>query len=276
MTASVPADTIWDAHHFVQSSAPSSSWVNAPPFIPLSSQPYSFTPHPPASVNSTSDFHRPYSPDSWVQDLGAAAAAPLPRSRSRYRPPPLDLPHFDGDPQSWPLFIQTFKIQVHDAVNTDAERIAYLRGCLSPSVQQSIGEALLHPGLYQFALQELQRKHGSPQVISNTCVDAIIQIGSFKDGDFRALHSYSSSLRSVVATFKVSGHQSELYSSTTLAQLVRKLPPLLQSRWAQYSYGLNRPLSIIDLAQWIDFITMAERSVRSYDPHDFPHDRGRD
>ncbi|KZS02707.1 Uncharacterized protein APZ42_000143, partial [Daphnia magna] len=56
---------------------------------------------------------------------------------------------------------------------------------------------------------------------------------SFKDSDYESLKQFSSTLRSVVATLQLGGYGLELHSSTTLAQLVGKLPPTLRSKWAE-------------------------------------------
>lgn len=199
-----------------------------------------------------------YTPDAWIQQLNAP---PGPFRPSGHRPPKLPPPRFNGEPRDWPMFIQSFKVQVHDAVPTDAERLAHLRGCLSSEIQRSLGEAILNPGLYNCALAELQRRYGSPQLVSQACVSSLLALPSFKDNDPQLLHDFSSSLRSVVATLKLGGHDNELLIGVTLAQLVAKLPRSLKSRWGEYSYSLGKQPSVGDLDNWLDFVSMAERSV---------------
>lgn len=145
----------------------------------------------------------------------------------------MELPKFDGSPRQYPLFIQSFKIQVHDACDNDAVRLAHLRNCLSPEIQSHLGEALVNPGLYQFALRELQRKFGNPQIVAQACTTSLLALKPFKDNDYPALRLFASTLHSVVATLNYSGYGVELYSSATLYQLVSKLPPTLKSKWGE-------------------------------------------
>ena len=62
------------------------------------------------------------------------------------------------------LFIHMFKIFIHDAVSSDAERIAHLHDALTPEIRKIVGGALLNPCLYQHALSELHKKNGNPQL----------------------------------------------------------------------------------------------------------------
>ena len=91
-----------------------------------------------------------YTPDSWIYQLGTPLYVP---TQSFTRPPRVEVKHFNGDPRNWPMFIQSFKSQVHDACHSDSERLSLLRNCLTTDVQKQIGEAMLNHGLWHFALR---------------------------------------------------------------------------------------------------------------------------
>ncbi|XP_057372209.1 uncharacterized protein LOC130693104 [Daphnia carinata] len=202
-----------------------------------------------------------YSPDAWIFTVNRHDAPPTFRSSSR--PPKAEPPKFDGNPINWPMFIQSFKVQIHDTCFSDAERQHHLRACLTTEIQKNLGEVLLNPGLYSFALKELHRKFGNPRIVSTACSSLLLKLSSFKDSDYESLKQFSSTLRSVVATLQLGGYGLELHSSTTLAQLVGKLPPNLRSKWAEVSYRIQDRLpTILDLDTWLDDVTMAEYFVR--------------
>jgi hypothetical protein len=162
------------------------------------------------------------------------------------------------------MFIQMFKVFVHDAVSSHAERIAHLHDALTPSIRKDIGGALLNPGLYQHALNELHKRYGNPQIVSQTCTESILKLSPFKDNDFSALRAFSADLHSVVATLRLGGYGMELYSHATLSQLVLKLPPALKSRWGEKSWAMQPTLATVeDLDQWLDGVAMAERSIQA-------------
>ena len=222
----------------------------------------------------------PYSADEWISSIGLNMMASS-SARSNIKPPRMELPKFDGSPRQYPLFIQSFKIQVHDVCDNDAVRLAHLRNCLSPEIQSHLGEALVNPGLYQFALLELQRKFGNPQIVAQACTTALLALKPFKDNDYAALRLFASTLHSVVATLNYSGYGVELYSSATLYQLVSKLPPLLKSKWGEVSWSWQPNLpTVVDFDCWLDNVSMAEYALRAGVPvqeqqSDKPNKNGR-
>ena len=217
-----------------------------------------------ASVNST----QLYSPDEWIHSLGTMGEMVSPRSPFM-RPPKTDMPKFNGDPRYWPMFSQSFKIQVHDLFpNDDAIRLTHLRNCLTENVRKQLGEALLNPMLYSYALKELYRKFGNPQIVSQACTSDLLELQPFKDEDYDALRSFSATLHSVVATLQLGGYTSELCSNSTLLLLVSKLPPRLKSRWGEKSWELtgachNALPTVLDFDTWLDNVSMAEYSLRA-------------
>ena len=168
---------------------------------------------------------RPYTPvgppDSWINSPDYEFYR---RPTSYYKPPKLELVKFDGNPLNWPLFIQSFKVQVHDAVGNDSERIAHLNNCLAPEVGAQLGISLRDPGLYRYALQELQATYGSQIVIAKTCSSILRSLRRVPHGDYAALSKLSASLKSIVATYQLCGFDSELKSYDSVDRVLSCLP----------------------------------------------------
>jgi hypothetical protein len=206
---------------------------NRSPFLPPAALYRSSTPRIQSGIASGSNpFMQQqssfYTPDAWIFTIDRHDSPPT--SRPSSRPPKAEPPKFDGNPRNWPMFIQSFKVQIHDTCSSDAERQHHLRTSLSSEIQNQLGETLLNPGLYPFALKELHRKFGNARIVSTACSSSLLKLPSFRDSDYDSLKSFSSTLHSVVATLQLGGYGSELQSSTTLAQLVGKLPPNLRSK----------------------------------------------
>ncbi|XP_057368282.1 uncharacterized protein LOC130689298 [Daphnia carinata] len=244
------------------------------PFPSNEMAPPLYLPAPPiplAPPQVTLDSSRVYTPDAWIHSPENPSAL----GRSGVKPPRMKAPNFDGNPRNWPMFIQMFKVFVHDAVNSDAERIAHLHDALTQAIRKDIGEALQNPGLYRHALSELHKRYGNPQIVSQACTSSLLKLQSFRDNDYKALRAFSADLHSVVATLRLGGYGMELHSNATLSQLVSKLPPALRSRWGEKSWSMQPQLSTVeDLDKWLDGIAMAEHSIRagsieSY--HEKPH-----
>ena len=186
-------------------------------------------------VNYASTHAQRNTPDSWIN---APDYVFYQRSSSFYKPPKLELAKFDGNPLNWPLFIQSFKVQVHDAVGSDSERIAHLNNCLAPEVGARLGITLRDPGLYRFALQELQATYGSQIVIAKTCSSILRSLKPVLQGNYAALSKLSATLNSAVVTYQMCGFESELKSYDTVDRVLSCLPELIQER--RYYWACNQ------------------------------------
>jgi hypothetical protein len=146
-----------------------------------------------------------------------------------------------------------FKVFIHNAVSSDAERISHVHYVLTPEIRKNIGGALLNPGLYQHALSELHQRYENPQVVSQACTSSLLKLRHFKGNDFNA--------HSVGVTLRLGGCGMELHRHATLSH---KLPPVLKNRWCEKSWAMQPTLtSVEDLDQWIDGVTMMVRSIRA-------------
>ena len=151
--------------------------------------------HP--DYNSSSAVH---TADHWIHTLGSTHAT---TGRSGIKPPRKKVPSFDGDPKGWPIFIQMFKQVMHDAVTSDAERIAHLDESLTSEIRKTIGGALLNPSLYLHALVELHKRYGNLQLISLACTSSLKRLQLLRDNDINSLQAFSANIHSVVATLRL-------------------------------------------------------------------------
>jgi hypothetical protein len=142
-------------------------------------------------------------PDMWITNLGVPNLnQPAPNS-AQPRAPQMSIQTFSGDPQDWPS-LAGFKILIHDACASDAERLYHLRYSLRQDVRDHIGDALLHPGLYPHALKELHRKYGNPQLVAQACNEKLMALSAFKEDDLKALQKFSAKVRGVVRRLRFS------------------------------------------------------------------------
>lgn len=92
----------------------------------------------------------------------------------------MKVPNFGGGLRNWPMFIQMFKIFVHDAVSSDAERIAHLHDALTHKIRKNNGGDFLNPGLDHNVLHEMHKRYSNPQLVSQSCTATLLQHQQFK------------------------------------------------------------------------------------------------
>lgn len=200
--------------------------------------------------------------DDWIGDLGN------PHHRqgagdSGLRPPKLTLKPFDGNPLEWYTFKTMFRLLIHIPCGDDAVRACHLYNSLSSKLQEEFGEYLNRPELYAEALKEIEKRYGSPQVVSQACGNKLLALSTVKEGDFAGLKSFSTTLHSVVNTLIKCGFKDQLSAHPTLISLERRLPLHLQEEWAKEVLELEpNPPNLRDFDTWLEKIVMQKARVQ--------------
>lgn len=104
----------------------------------------------------------------------AGAVAPAVRAP---RLPSIELMSFDGDIRNWPLFYASFKSTVHDNGSlTDADRLYYLIGKLSPKAQSVFAGVTPSAENYPVIFQSLIDRYQDTRVLASTYFDQALNL----------------------------------------------------------------------------------------------------
>ena len=172
---------------------------------------------------------------------------------------PRGLKRFNGDPKEFPLFMANFKFLVHDVINDDGVRLARLREALEPHVASRIANLLFNSSNYFSAMKALKNKYGHPFLISKGHIDALRKLPVVKEDDSKMLREFVEKLNSAVAALMTSDYSSELYSTTLLTEILRKLPSRLRNEWGQVVIDLQpRPPNLRDFDVWLERASMRD------------------
>lgn len=98
------------------------------------------------------------------------------------RLPPLDLVGFSGQQESWPLFYQSFKTNVHDNKKlTDAQRVQYLVGKLSGSALNIFAGILPNESNYATIWDSLVQKYQDKRLLGSMYLNNILDLKTTSD-----------------------------------------------------------------------------------------------
>ena len=180
----------------------------------------------------------------------------------------MQLGRFSGLAKDWPTFKSCFKFIVYDNCGSDEEASVHLSTLLPSEVKESLGATLLQPHMFAYAMRELEKKYGSPQMVSMDCIGRMLGLPPLKEDDLPALKHFSSTVRGAVATLASTGHSAQLACHSTLLQLLNKLTPLLRREWGRQSYAIESatrlPPSLADFDHWLDTIYMEEQRAQPF------------
>ena len=154
----------------------------------------------------------------------------------------------------WPTFFAHFKDLVdHNESLSSTEKMALLRRCLKPEIQESLGDCINDPTMYDSALEELATTYGHPHIISRAYIRTIINLPKITSfGDYKTVLNFETTLRGAAASLKNGGYEFELKAGVLLESVVEKLPSELQSKWGKKVVKSHPEyLTLQDFIDWL-------------------------
>ena len=132
---------------------------------------------------------------------------------------------------------------------------------MNQDIRRRVAHLFVPPSTYELALQELEKKYGSPEVIKQAHVQHLAAMQPVKSGDFQALFEMAAMVRDAVTSTLSFRSQQEITHSTVVLQLATKLPLDLQREWGRVAYSLRPKIATLaDFDKWIDGVVGAEES----------------
>ena len=95
--------------------------------------------------------------------------------------PKLTIKRFCGDPTSWPEFIDTFTVAIHDNVElTPIEKFTYLKSYTGGEAEKCLEGLTLSSANYNHALEMLAERFGNKQLITSKHMSTLLGLEKVK------------------------------------------------------------------------------------------------
>ena len=93
----------------------------------------------------------------------------------------LTIKRFCGDPTSWPEFIDTFTVAIHDNVElTPIGKFTYLKSCTGGEAEKCLEGLKLSSANYNHALEMLEERFGNKQLIISKHMSKLLGLEKVK------------------------------------------------------------------------------------------------
>ncbi|KAI4486275.1 hypothetical protein M0802_012399 [Mischocyttarus mexicanus] len=235
-----------------------------------------------AGENEFNDFDeladRYYAIETKINGIaGASILPPIPNpSRTTVKTPRaialphIDLPHFDGDLESWPAYKENFVSLIDGSTDlSEVDKFSYLRGSLRGSARKALDSYRPTTANYKIAWNALLKTYDRPRLLIAHAIDAILDREILRDNDRAGLEGLMHDAHARVNHLTSLG----LTPLTVLTHLYARLtPPQYQAEWRKRA-GSDAYPSIEDLFTfWTDKLVELPSTTKS----SVRKDRGRD
>ena len=205
----------------------------APPTVyttPASSLPTALTgvTHAPVGSISTGVTHMPTSLMPTVP--ATVYHNPVGTNVPHVRLPKLNMKRFNGDLTKWTTVWDSFSSSIHTNPSLSSiDKFNYLISLLESTAAEAIAGLTPTDANYEEAVSVLQRRFGSPQMIINRHMEALLNVpGISSHQDTRGLRKLHDSVEAHVRGLEALKVPSQTYGGFLTSVLVNKLPPELR------------------------------------------------
>ena len=221
--------------------------------------------------------------DSWIDDLDEKNPQPPPDITNtgitadvtmawlvQQSLPIPKIPTFDGSAVLWVPFITRFFTRVHkQAFLSDEQRSMYLLDNLDGEAKRSVSGYTHDTRGYILSLKRLKFLFGQRNRIAQAYISSVTRGKQVLDDDGEALGEFYYSVSDCLVALSQLNYASDLYSSDTLRQAVRRLPSRLHMKWAEHGLRIRQrgtEPNLLDFEAWLQCRVLAYRDSFSKDP----------
>ena len=221
--------------------------------------------------------------DTWIDELddnrscgsldlqiGGIGANVLMASLVQQQLPKLEVPRFAGEALKWVEFIVAFRDVVHNLPYlNDKQRHHHLNSHLDGEAKDSVREYTNDPRGYVASLKKLKYMFGQRSTVARAVLTKVTRGKAVGNHDPKGLSRLYYDVCRCLITLQQLNYASDLFSSDTLAQVVKRLPPYLVMKWAERSLAIrNRDReepSLVHLGAWLKDRVLVVRQVGNQD-----------
>ena len=155
--------------------------------------------------------------------------------------PKLEIEPFSGEPEQFYTFLCSFRQEVEAKVADPHKRLSYLLHYCRGPAKDAIRHCVLLPSATCFAtaMDILRSQFGRPSQIIQAVTENMFTGPPIRHDDVEGLQRLLRQMRSGSITLSQLGRIADLDCTVNILRIVRRLPKVLQNKWAEVAESLT-------------------------------------
>ena len=179
--------------------------------------------------------------------------------------PRMAIPEFDGSATSYIEFITKIRDLVHNQpFLRDIQRSSLLLQHLKGEAKLAVKGFSQDWAGYVLSLKKIKFLFGQRQAIARSVLTSITKGKPLQDDDPQALSHFYYDVSECITTLRKLNYASDLFSTETLLQAVKRLPRRLINKWADHRLSLRQRSeepNLMHLELWLQARVLAQREA---------------
>lgn len=151
---------------------------------------------------------------------------------------PKELPLFFGDPMEWLSFKNAYEESTNICNFSAKENLWRLRKCLRGCAKEAVSALLISTTSPDTVMSTLELQYGNPDIILTRILSEVQKLNPLPQEYHKDIVTFSVKIKNYVASVRELKREEYLQGVGVVNIVLSKLPTVLLSKWADYSYPL--------------------------------------
>ncbi|XP_075152088.1 uncharacterized protein LOC142226096 [Haematobia irritans] len=179
-----------------------------------------------------------------------------------------DLPEFSGQPEQWPMFINSFRETTQFYGYSSLENLIRLQKSLKGSARTVVESSLITPESVPHVISTLEFHYGRPQTLIRSQISKVRSFPAISSKKPLEIVDFSIMVSNLAAFLQNAKATPHLNNPTLLDELINKLPLHRREEWIEHSINnLGQYPSVTEFSSWLHKVATYTSLAIEIDPY---------
>ncbi|XP_017471517.1 PREDICTED: uncharacterized protein LOC108362875 isoform X2 [Rhagoletis zephyria] len=162
-----------------------------------------------------------------------------------------DLPEFDGRPEDWPMFRESFYMTTEECGYNERQNMLRLQKAIKGKAREVVECLLIHSSNAPRVIEALQERFGRPELLVKSQIARIRNFSPISENRLELLVPFATKVQNLAMFLESAGCEYHLSNPTLMEELLLKLPIQRRLEWARYAVSVIPRATISHFSNWL-------------------------
>ncbi|XP_067621618.1 uncharacterized protein [Eurosta solidaginis] len=162
-----------------------------------------------------------------------------------------DLPEFDGKPEDWPMFRESFIMTTQEYGYNERQNMIRLQKAIKGKAREVVECLLIHSNNVPKVIDVLGERFGRPEQLVKSQITRVRSCAPIPENRLDMLVPFATKVQNVTTFLEAAGCEHLLANPTLMEELLFKLPTSRRLEWTRHAINITPKATICHFSEWI-------------------------
>ncbi|XP_017478462.1 PREDICTED: uncharacterized protein LOC108368182 [Rhagoletis zephyria] len=174
------------------------------------------------------------------------------------------LPEFDGRPEDWPMFKETFIMTTTEYQYSDTQNMMRLQKAIKGKARETIECLLIHSRNVKQIIKTLEERYGKPELLVKSQLKKIRSVAPISENHIDQSVMFATKVQNLSSFLQAADCEYHLSNPTLMEELLIKLPMQRRIEWARHASTIVPRPTICHFSDWLQELSKIVNSACVY------------